>query len=391
MAELTVFVTNAAGAPLTGLTNPNIPTVLAVRSPANTVAVGPVDTTELTLAPGWYQYTFATVDGVEYVVTIDTDPSNIGQVPATQRYRAFVISGEQTARIEVDIPAILVDTGIVEPLVSANLNATVSSRATQADILSDATPFAGANVDVAISTRSSHSAADVDTVLTAAHSAGSWNGTTPAAIWGELLPGAFGAGTAGFILGTNLDVLVSSRSSHSAADVDVVLSAAHGAGSWLSASVSPAAIATAVWSEALPGGFGAGEAGEIVGTNIDAAVSSRSSHSAADVDTTLSAAHGAGSWEGSTASAVADAVWSRSVDDAEFSFPAAGRVLNRVFRYGTLPRRLNLTLQKLEIGDDAAFSTIVQSWDVETITGGAQPVVDQFGSPSVRLDPDLAF
>jgi hypothetical protein len=42
-----------------------------------------------------------------------------------------------------------------------NIDATVSSRATQAQILSDATPFAGARIDAAISSRSSHSAADV--------------------------------------------------------------------------------------------------------------------------------------------------------------------------------------------------------------------------------------
>lgn len=92
-----------------------------------------------------------------------------------------------------------------------------------------------------------------------------------------------------------------------------------------------------------------------------------------------------------TAAAIADAVWARSIDDGEFSFPAAGRVLNRVFRYGTLPRRLNLTTQKLEIGEDDTFAVIVQSWDMETISGPPQLVIDQFGSPAVRLDPDVAF
>lgn len=40
----------------------------------------------------------------------------------------------------------------------ANINATISSRATQAQILSDATPFAGANIDAAISSRASSAA-----------------------------------------------------------------------------------------------------------------------------------------------------------------------------------------------------------------------------------------
>lgn len=40
-----------------------------------------------------------------------------------------------------------------------------------------------------------------------------------AGIWAETLPGSFNAGEAGYILGTNLDATVSSRSSHSAANV----------------------------------------------------------------------------------------------------------------------------------------------------------------------------
>jgi hypothetical protein len=54
------------------------------------------------------------------------------------------------------------------------------------------------------------------------------SGTTGAALngagsagdpWTTALPGAYGAGTAGYILGTNLDGKISTRSSHSAADV----------------------------------------------------------------------------------------------------------------------------------------------------------------------------
>lgn len=42
-----------------------------------------------------------------------------------------------------------------------NLDAQVSTRATQSDILSDSTPFAGANIDAAISSRSSHDKTDI--------------------------------------------------------------------------------------------------------------------------------------------------------------------------------------------------------------------------------------
>ena len=122
------------------------------------------------------------------------------------------------------------------------------------------------------------------------------NTTTPptaaavsTAVWSEALPGAFGAGEAGERLattddtvGANLDATVSSRSTFDettdpveildaggaagtsaaelVADIDVDLTANHGAGAWTTGA-SPAAIATAVWSEPLPGAFAIGEAG----------------------------------------------------------------------------------------------------------------------------------
>ncbi len=80
------------------------------------------------------------------------------------------------------------------PFAGANVDATISSRSTlaQADILSDATPFAGANVDAAISSRSTLAQADI------------LSDATPFA-------------------GGNVDATISSRSSHSAADVWTVV------------------------------------------------------------------------------------------------------------------------------------------------------------------------
>jgi len=74
------------------------------------------------------------------------------------------------------------------------------------------------------------------------------------------------AGEAGNILGNRLDVVLSTRSSHSAADVDTQLSGVHGAGSWATATGFPSetTIAGAVWSEALSGAFSAGEAGRML-------------------------------------------------------------------------------------------------------------------------------
>jgi hypothetical protein len=238
-------------------------------------------------------------------------------------------------------------------LAGDSLDAAISSRATQADILSDATPFPGASIDAAISSRSSHSAADVDTTLSGSHGAGSWEGATAAAVtaavWGEALPGAFGVGEAGRLVGDNLDAAVSTRSSHSAADVDTTLSGSHGAGSWEGATA--AAVTAAVWGEALPGAFGAGEAGQIVGDNLNATISSRAAPGDAmaltagaesDVvdavwDEAIAGHLGAGSTgkalqdAGATADpgAIADAVWDEPIAGHQ-SAGTMGRAANAI-------------------------------------------------------------
>lgn len=119
------------------------------------------------------------------------------------------------------------------------------------------------------------------------------------AVWDEDIVAAHnGADSAGAILDdlttpgdfkadvSNLDAAVSSRSSHSAADAadavwDETLAGHLGAGSTGEA-LNAAGAAGDPWTTALPGAYGAGSAGYIVGNNVDAAVSSRSSHSAAD-------------------------------------------------------------------------------------------------------------
>lgn len=145
----------------------------------------------------------------------------------------------------------------------------------QAQILLDATPFAGANIDATISSRNSvtpmtaalsQTEHDATQAAIAALPAAPSVASIVAGVWGEALPGAFLITEAGGILGTRVDTTVSSRSSHSAADVDTVLTAAHGAGAWTTGSApTAAAIATAVWGEALPGVFGSGTAGNILG------------------------------------------------------------------------------------------------------------------------------
>ena len=142
-----------------------------------------------------------------------------------------------------------------------NLDVAVSTRSTltQADILNDATPFAGADIDAAISTRSSHSAADVDTLITASHGAGNYTTATGFAVAGDAMTLTAGERTA----------------------IDGVLSASHGGGLW-DGTTSIADIQAGLDAN------GYTIARSTLLDNLDAAISG--------IDAVLTASHGAGSW-----------------------------------------------------------------------------------------------
>ena len=270
------------------------------------------------------------------------------------------ILSDATAFAGADVGAILADTAAIEPLATANLDATVSSRATQADILSDATPFAGAdvaailadtaaidgrlpvdpadessqlaahaqtqadiaalnnlsqadilsdatpfpgaNVDAAISTRAAPG--DAMDLVTDAVDADAVATTGAQEIRDEILSDATP------FAGANVDAAVSSRSSHNPADVDTQLSSVHGAGSWEGDSAQDWTAGERENIRQALGVDGAKAAGGTPGDLqdvladtaaiqplVDVAVSSRSDHNPADVDAQLSAVHGAGSWE----------------------------------------------------------------------------------------------
>jgi len=281
---------------------------------------------------------------------------NLDATVSSRTTQADILS-DSTPFAGADVATILVDTAAMQPTVAANLDAAVSSRATQAQILSDATPFPGANLDAAISSRSSHSAADVDTLVTASHGVGAYNTATGFSVPGDAMdlvadavdsaslattavnevrdsilsdstPFA-GANVAAILADTsaidtvtaaNLDATVSSRSTLTAAQVDTELTGTHGAGLWTgsgtaltaqevrdSMKLSPTVGAPAAGSidEALDEIVTDTSAIEpLVSTNLDATVSSRSTLTAAQVDTELSGVHGAGNWEGDDAATI---------------------------------------------------------------------------------------
>lgn len=128
------------------------------------------------------------------------------------------------------------DTDTIFGLVNTNLNATISSRSSQASV--DDLPT---NAELATAL----AAAD-DAVLAAIASLSIPTAAANAdAVWDEALSGHLGAGSAG-----------------------EALSAAGSAGD--------------PWSTALPGAYGAGTAGKIIGDNLNATISSRSTQTSVD-------------------------------------------------------------------------------------------------------------
>jgi hypothetical protein len=210
--------------------------------------------------------------------------------------------------VDTHLDAIELDSSVMEPLISANVDTTISSRGT-ADP-GDAMTLTGPAVSGAVD-----------------------------AVWDELIAGHIAAGTTG----------------------EALDNAGGGA--------TPGTIAAAVWAEGLPGAFGAGEAGKIMGDNLNATVSSRSSHTPADVDATLSGTHGAGSWESDS-----DTDWTAGEKEeirgalgvtGVQSVPGGGGQLQDVLTDTS-------TIEPLAVANlDAPISTRAIPGDAMSITAGA--------------------
>lgn len=172
---------------------------------------------------------------------------------------------------------------------SVTAGVTLAASAVQAiwDALTSALTTVGSvgkllvdNVNATISSRSSHSAADV------------WAaGTRTLTSFGTLAADVWAVATRVLTAGTNI-VLAKGTGVTGFNDPtvgaiadqvwDETLADHLGAGS-TGSGLNAAGSAGDPWATALPGAYGAGSAGKIVGDNLNATVSSRSSHSAADV------------------------------------------------------------------------------------------------------------
>lgn len=106
MPRISAFFTDE-GVPL--LAPGNVPTIRIRRQDTGALVVTDVAMTEQ--GDGVFTYDFAESPTLEYVFRCDGDPTAGGQVTPQERYVAASFSGITEARIETDIPAILVDTG----------------------------------------------------------------------------------------------------------------------------------------------------------------------------------------------------------------------------------------------------------------------------------------
>lgn len=240
----------------------------------------------------WFSTAFTAVAGRTYYYEFDGDPNgdNAGIVTGDRWQRCSrtgdeILLAAAVADIQSRLPATLnggrmrshvedVDTDAID----ADALATDVVNEIRDSILSDATPFAGANVDAAISSRESEASASTRaTTNQTEHDAtqadiAALNDLAIADVQTALTNQGYTAARAPNL--DNLDAAVSTRAAPGdamaltaaertalAGVIDTTLGGSHGVGSW----------ATAV-------GF--------------------STHSAADVDTVLTASHGAGSWVG---------------------------------------------------------------------------------------------
>ena len=167
--------------------------------------------------------------------------------------------------------------GSVGKIIGDNLDAKVSTRAVAGQAMT-LTPQE--RIDVGIAVRDTNNAGPAVGSLGADVKAG-----VSGDPWSQILPGAYPANSAGKILGTNLDAQVSTRlptsgytvpptaaqNATATRDINNTAPAANSLG----AAVNLGATGGDPWSTLIPGSYGAGTAGKILGDNIDAKISTR--------------------------------------------------------------------------------------------------------------------
>lgn len=374
------------------MTDDSVPQTAPVDSPEITIYRLDTDAAVVSgaamthVGQGLWRYDFTPSTTLEYGYVIDADPNATGQVTPGERYFYGGLSGtdiehldqlddtitSRASQASVDVidgivDAILVDTDTTIPALIAALNdidiadvqtaltnqGYTGARAVLLDFLDAAissrnsvVPLAAATdqaehdaTQAAIAGLNDPSTADIDSVLTAAHGAGSWQ-TGGSSLTAQdvrdamkLAPTA-GAPAAGSVdealdtlqtdvtailadTGTDIPTLIAALNDISIADVQTALTTQGYTAARallidnLDATISSRASQVSV--DTVDGNVDAilvdtAIMEPLVSTNLDVTISSRSSHSAADVDTTLTGTHGAGAWTTADLTAVLAAI-----------------------------------------------------------------------------------
>ena len=181
-------------------------------------------------------------------------------------------------------------TGSYGKLLTDNIDAAISSRSTYSGgAVASVTGNVGGTVNGLTTTAKTDVENAVWEAVASGHnSAGTMGNKLNSAAsagdpWNTSLPGSYGAGTAGYILGNYLNATVSSRSTLTATNVWQTDLSGYSTANQAGTLLKGAGSAGDPWSTAIPGSYGVGTAGYIVGNNLNATVASRSSHAASDV------------------------------------------------------------------------------------------------------------
>jgi len=180
---LDVFAVNAAGNPLTGLTDLYVRirrqsdgyfldwADMTFKNAAWTTINGVLAEVSATYAAGLYSRSLNTgsitnvsANDTYEIIPVQT-PGATARLPAPGELKV----GQYVDRLDAAVTTRATQAQILSdatPFQGARIDATISSRATQAQILSDATPFQGARIDAAISSRSTLDGAGVQSAMT---------------------------------------------------------------------------------------------------------------------------------------------------------------------------------------------------------------------------------
>jgi len=260
---ISIYAVNAAGNPLTGLTDLYVRirrvsdgffldwTGMTFKSTGWTTLNKTLTEASATNAPGVYEVTGGLNTGAITNVTANDDyqvvplqtPGTTARLPGP----GVISVGKWVDHLDANVSTRATQAQILSdatPFQGARIDAAISSRATQAQILSDATPFPGARVDAAISSRAVPG--DVQAGLTA-------QGYTAARA----------------IKLDDLDAAVSSR----ATQAQILSDATPFQGARIDAAISSRAVPGDVQSGLTAQGYTVARAGNL--DNLDAAVTTR--------------------------------------------------------------------------------------------------------------------